>query len=152
MRVHIGTDHAAFELKTHLVNALRQLGHDVVDHGALEYDADDDYPTFIIPVAEGVAADPEALGVVLGGSGNGENIAANKVKGVRSVLAYNTDTARLGREHNNANVVALGGRMASPEESLAIVTTFLAAHFSGEERHARRVAMLDRYERTGRLD
>ncbi|WP_203567232.1 ribose-5-phosphate isomerase [Aestuariimicrobium ganziense] len=152
MRVHIGTDHAAFELKNHLVTELRKLGHEVVDHGALEYDDADDYPVFIIPTAEAVAADPESLGIVLGGSGNGENIAANKVKGIRSILAYNTDTARLGRQHNNANVIALGGRMASPEESLAIVQTFLQTRWPDEERHARRIDLLTRYEQTGSLD
>jgi len=151
MRVHISTDHAAFELKEYLVTQLRERGHDVVDHGAESYDAHDDYPDFIIPCAQAVAAETGTLGIVLGGSGNGEQIAANKVKGIRAALAYNPELARLAREHNNANVIALGGRMQSLEESLRIVETFLETPWPNEERHARRLAMLDRFEETGSL-
>lgn len=151
MRVHIATDHAAFELKEYLVSELRARDYDVVDHGAAEYDAADDYPVFVIPCAEAVAAEPGALGVVLGGSGNGEQIAANKVKGVRAALAYNPELARLGRQHNNANCVALGGRMQPLEQSLQIVLAFLETPWTNEERHARRVAMLTKYEATGQL-
>lgn len=146
MRVHIATDHAAFDVKEYLVAELTALGYDVVDHGAHAYDALDHYPVFCIPCAEAVVAEPGSLGIVLGGSGNGEQIAANKVKGVRAGLAYNTTTARLAREHNDARIVALGGRMQSLSEALEMVKVFLATPFSGDPRHARRLAMLDEYE------
>lgn len=145
MRVHIATDHAAFELKNYLVERLEEAGHEVVDHGAHEYDALDDYPTFVLPCAEAVVAEG-ALGIVLGGSGNGEQIAANKVKGCRAALAYNPEIARLSREHNNANVLSLGGRMQSHEAAWDMVQAFLETDFPGEERHARRISMLDEYE------
>lgn len=151
MRVHIGTDHAAFEMKQYLVAALTKQGYEVVDHGALAYDADDDYPNTIIPCAEAVVADPGSLGIVLGGSGNGENIAANKVKGVRCALAYAVELAQLGRQHNDANVVALGGRFHSDEEALEIAVAFLETPFSGEARHQRRIDLLSRYEQSGTL-
>ena len=146
MRVHIATDHAAFELKNYLVDRLVEDGFEVTDHGAHDYDAQDDYPPFVIPAAEAVVADEGSLGIVLGGSGNGEQIAANKVKGVRAALAYNTELARLAREHNNANVVSLGGRMASLEESYDIVKTFLTTEFPAEERHQRRIDLISEYE------
>lgn len=146
MRVHISTDHAAFECKNYLVERLGETGHDVVDHGADDYDAQDDYPTFIIPCAEAVAAEPGSLGIVLGGSGNGEQIAANKVKGIRAVLATSPELARLGREHNSANIVAIGGRNQSLEESWAIAREFLETPFSGDERHQRRIDAITAYE------
>ena len=145
MRVHIATDHAAFELKEYLVERLNEAGHEVVDHGAATYEALDDYPPLIIPCAEAVAAEG-GIGIVLGGSGNGEQIAANKVKGIRAALAYNPELARLAREHNNANIVSLGGRMQTHEEAWAIVDTFLGTPFSGEERHARRIDQMAAYE------
>lgn len=152
MRVHIGTDHAAFELKEFLVHALQDQGYDVVDHGAHTFEPNDDYPDWIIPCAEAVAASNGAdLGIVLGGSGNGEQIAANKVKGIRAALAYNVELATLARQHNNAQIVSLGGRMQTHEEALAIVRAFLDTPFSGEERHARRIKQLEKYEETGRL-
>ena len=151
MRVHIATDHAAFELKEYLVAELRTREYDVVDHGAHSFDANDDYPTFVIPCAEAVAAEPGSLGIVLGGSGNGEQIAANKVKGIRAALAYNPELARLGRQHNNANCVALGGRMQALDQSLAIVLAFLETPWTNEDRHARRIDMLATYEQTGSL-
>lgn len=151
MRVHIGGDHAAWELKQALVAALRADGHDVVDHGPHGYDAQDDYPRFCIPAAEGVVADPGSLGVVLGGSGNGEQIAANKVTGVRAALAHDTDTARLAREHNDANVVAIGARKHSEEDAIGLVRTFLSTAYSGEERHTRRIELLAAYEADGHL-
>lgn len=146
MRVHIGTDHAAFDLKQYLVKELGGLGYEVVDHGASEYDAQDDYPNYIIPCAEAVVADPGSLGIVLGGSGNGEQMSANKVKGIRAILACNNELARLGREHNNANVIALGGRMQSLEEGLAMVMTFLETPFSEDPRHVRRLDMVTAFE------
>ena len=147
MRVFLGSDHAAFELKEHLLTALADAGHEPVDCGAFEYDADDDYPPFCFDVGERTVAQPGTLGVVLGGSGNGEQIAANKVPGVRAALAWNADTARLAREHNDANVVAVGGRQHSPEEAAELVLLFLRTPFSGDERHARRIGQVTDYER-----
>ena len=146
MRVHIGSDHAGFDLKNYLAMALREDGHDVVDHGPTEYDAEDDYPVYCIPAAEAVVAESGSLCVVVGGSGNGEQIAANKVKGTRAALAYNLDTAKLGRQHNDANVISIGARMHSEEEALELVRMFLATPFSGDERHARRIRLLAEYE------
>lgn len=146
MRVHIGTDHAAFELKEFLVERLTSDGYDVVDHGAEALDPEDDYPPMILSCAEAVAAEPGSLGIVLGGSGNGEQIAANKVRGIRAALAYNVELAELAREHNNANIVALGGRMQSLDEGYAIVRAFLDTPFSEAPRHQRRIAMIDAYE------
>ena len=148
MRVHIGSDHAGFELKNYLVTALGADGHEVVDHGPETYDAEDDYPTYCIPAAEAAVADEGSLGVVVGGSGNGEQIAANKVIGVRAALAYDQDTAKLGRQHNDANVIGIGARMHTEEEALELVRTFLATPFSGDPRHARRIALMTEYEKT----
>lgn len=148
MIVHIATDHAAFELKQFLVKELTALGHEVIDHGATSYDADDDYPRFVIPCAEAVVADPASLGIVLGGSGNGEQIAANKVPGVRAALAYNTVLARLAREHNDANILSLGGRMQSLGDALEMATVFLTTPFSGSPRHRRRLDEIAAYENT----
>jgi ribose 5-phosphate isomerase B len=150
MRVHIGTDHAGFDLKRYLIDALTEDGHEVIDHGPYSYDAEDDYPVFCIPAAEAVVADPGSLCIVIGGSGNGEQIAANKVKGVRAALAHSAETAKLGREHNDANVVSIGGRMHSEEEALELVRIFLATPFSGEERHARRIRLMSEYEESRR--
>jgi ribose 5-phosphate isomerase B len=149
--VHLGSDHAGLDLKDHLVSWLREHGHEPVDHGPFAYDADDDYPVFCLRAAEGVVGDPGSLGVVIGGSGNGEQIAANKVEGVRSALAWSDETASLARLHNDANVLSVGGRMHSLEEMTRFVGVFLDTAFSGEARHARRIAMLSDYESTGDL-
>lgn len=146
MRLHIAADHAGYELKTHLVEHLRAAGHDVVDHGAHEYDALDDYPSFCIAAGEATVAEPGSLGIVIGGSGNGEQIAANKVDGVRAALAWNLDTARLGRQHNDANVVAVGARQHTTEEATALVEAFVAEPFSGDPRHQRRIDEMLAYE------
>ncbi|MCX4236647.1 ribose-5-phosphate isomerase [Streptomyces sp. NPDC020707] len=151
MRVYLGSDHAGFELKNHLVEWLKSAGHEPVDCGPLIYDAQDDYPPFCLRAAERAAADPEGLGIVIGGSGNGEQIAANKVAGVRAALAWSVETAALGRQHNDANVVAVGARMHSEEEATKFVETFLNTPFSGDERHVRRIDMLSAYESTGDL-
>ncbi|MGC5628769.1 ribose-5-phosphate isomerase [Georgenia sp. Z1344] len=139
MRVHIAADHAGFELKSALSAHLASAGHEVVDHGAETYDAEDDYPGFCFQAGEAVVADPGSLGVVIGGSGNGEQIAANKVRGVRAGLAWSVETARLTRAHNDANVVGVGARMHTQEEAFEIVDAFLAEPFSGEARHQRRI-------------
>lgn len=146
MRIHLAADHAGYEFKEHLLTHLASQGHDVVDHGAFEYDPLDDYPSFCIGAGEAVVAEPGSLGIVLGGSGNGEQIAANKVTGVRAVLAWSVDTAKLGRAHNDANVVAIGWRQHSLEESVGLVEAFLAEPFSGDERHQRRIDQLAAYE------
>lgn len=147
MRIHIASDHAGFDLKSAVIEHLREEGHDVIDHGAHSYDPDDDYPAFCLACGEAVVADAGSLGIVIGGSGNGEQIAANKVVGVRAALAWSFETARLARQHNNANVVALGGRMHDLGEGLAILDAFLAEPFSGDERHERRIAQLADYEK-----
>jgi ribose 5-phosphate isomerase B len=155
MRVHLGSDHAGLELKDELVGWLEAHGHEPVDHGPFTYDAADDYPTFCIRAAAGVAADREAaepgLGIVIGGSGNGEQIAANKVEGVRAALVWNDETAALARQHNDANVISVGARMHSVEELKRFVETFLSTAYSSEERHDRRIAMIADYEQSGRL-
>jgi ribose 5-phosphate isomerase B len=152
-RVHIATDHAGMELSAHLVGHLNSQGYEVIDHGPKEYDALDDYPSFCINAAEAVftdqAAGRPALGIVLGGSGNGEQIAANKVKGIRAALAWNPSTAKLARQHNDANVVAVGGRQHSVDDATALIDAFLQEPFSEDERHLRRIAKITQYETTG---
>ena len=155
MRVHLGSDHAGLELKEHLLNWLADQGHEAVDHGPFVYDALDDYPVFCMRAAEGVVADledgVEALGVVIGGSGNGEQMSANKVTGVRAALVWSEETAVLAREHNDANVISVGGRMHTVDDMTRFVEVFLDTAYSGEERHDRRIAMLSDYEKTGNL-
>jgi ribose 5-phosphate isomerase B len=151
MRVHLGSDHAGLELKQHLAATLTQEGHEVVDHGPHEYDREDDYPPFCLRAGEAVVADPGSLGVVIGGSGNGEQIAANKVRGVRSALAWSVQTATLARQHNDANVLAVGARMHSVPEATSFVLAYVAEPFSHDPRHERRIAMLADYESTGVL-
>jgi len=155
MRVHLGSDHAGLELKDHLVAWLREHGHEPVDHGPFVYDALDDYPVFCLRAAEAVAgeqaAGQDSLGVVIGGSGNGEQMAANKVLGVRCALVWSEETAVLAREHNDANVVSVGGRMHSLEDMTRFVEVFLGTGFTGEERHVRRIGQLASYETTREL-
>ena len=151
MRVYLGSDHAGFELKAALVEHVRALGHDPVDCGPHAYDADDDYPPYVLLAASRTAADDASAGIVLGGSGNGEAIAANKVRGVRCALAFSEDTARLAREHNNANVLSLGARMYSEQTALRFAEIFLSTRFTDEPRHVRRIGMLTDYEETGEL-
>ena len=151
MRVHLGSDHAGLELKDHLLSWLADQGHEVVDHGPFVYDAVDDYPVFCLRAAEAVADEDGSYGIVIGGSGNGEQIAANKVKGVRAALVWSEQTAALAREHNDANVISVGGRMHNVEEMTRFIEIFLATPYSNEERHNRRIAMLADYEKTGNL-
>jgi ribose 5-phosphate isomerase B len=148
VRVHIGSDHAGFELKSHLLAHLASLGHDVVDVGPKVYDPEDDYPTFCIATGLAVLADPGSLGIVIGGSGNGEQIAANKVPGIRAALAWSVETATLARQHNDAQVVAIGARMHTLDEAAEFAGAFVATPFSVEPRHQRRIAMLAAYEAT----
>jgi len=151
VKIHIGSDHAGLEFKIKIVEHLRAQGHTVEDHGPHVYDALDDYPVFCIPAAEATAHEPGSFGIVLGGSGNGEQMAANKVKGVRAALVWSLDTAKLAREHNDANVISIGGRMHDEEFCLKLVDTFLATPFSGDERHVRRIGLMAKYEKDGKL-
>jgi ribose 5-phosphate isomerase B len=151
MRVYLGADHAGYELKVHLVNHLAKQGYEVVDVGAHEYDPDDDYPAYCLHTSARVVADAGSLGIVIGGSGNGEQIAANKIKGVRAALAWNLETAQLARQHNDANVVAIGARQHTLDEAAALAEAFLSTPFSGNERHARRIAELADFEKSGDL-
>ncbi|GAA1046510.1 MULTISPECIES: ribose-5-phosphate isomerase [Rothia] len=153
MRVHIATDHAGLEMSRYFIDELTKLGYEMVDHGPAEYDALDDYPSFCINAALAVKHDRESgldsLGIVLGGSGNGEQMAANKVEGIRAALAWNHDTAALAREHNNAQVVAIGGRQHSLEEALEIIKIFLSTPWADVERHQRRISQIEEFEKTG---
>lgn len=153
MRIHVATDHAGLDFSQQLQQHLREQGHDVIDHGPAEYDALDDYPSFCINAALGVARDEregvEALGVVFGGSGNGEQIAANKVAGIRAALVWNDSTAELAREHNNANVISIGARQHPVEDAIRFIDRFISTPFPGDERHVRRIGQLGEYERTG---
>jgi ribose 5-phosphate isomerase B len=151
MRVFLGADHAGYELKVALASRLAALGYDVLDLGPAEYDPDDDYPPYCLHTAAAVVAEPGSLGVVIGGSGNGEQIAANKVPGVRAALLWSMETAQLAREHNDANVAAVGARQHTLDEATAIVSAFLTTPFPGGERHVRRVAQIAEYERTRML-
>ena len=149
MRIYLGADHAGFELKNTIKDHLLAGGYEVIDCGAHIYDANDDYPAFCIAAAQGVVDNPGSLGIVLGGSGNGEQIAANKVKGARCALAWSVETARLAREHNNAQLIGIGGRMHSAAEALEIVDAFLDQAWSENPRHQRRIDILAEFENTG---
>ncbi len=155
MRIHLGTDHAGLDFSKHLVEHLSAAQHEVIDHGPVSYDPIDDYPSFCINAAKGVIADQEAgvraLGIVFGGSGNGEQIAANKVHGIRAALVWNLETALLARRHNDANVIAIGARQHTVEEATQFIDAFIAEPFSLEERHVRRIAQLAEFEATGAI-
>lgn len=142
MRIAIGSDHAGFLYKEAIKDLLTQLGHEVLDKGTYAATPSVDYPLYIRPVAEAVAAGEAERGVVLGGSGNGEAMMANRIKGVRCALCWNEESARLGRQHNNANVISIGERMVSQETALALVKIWLETPFEGG-RHVRRIAELD---------
>jgi ribose 5-phosphate isomerase B len=148
VRIYLGSDHAGFELKNHFVRRLSDLGYEVTDVGPTVYDADDDYPPFCVEAARRVVADKGSLGLVIGGSGNGEQIAANKVPGARAALIWNVDTARLARQHNNALLAGIGARMHTVEEAERMVDAFLTTEFEGG-RHQRRIDLLSDYERSG---
>lgn len=156
MRIHIATDHAGLEFSEEVQKHLTAQGHEVIDHGPIEYDPVDDYPSFCIRAAQGVIADQradvDALGVVFGGSGNGEQIAANKVAGIRAALVWSQATAELAREHNNANVIAIGARQHTLEQALGFIDTFIATPFPGDERHVRRIAQIAAFETDGSLE
>lgn len=156
MRIHIATDHAGLEFSQQLQDHLTQQGYEITDHGPVAYDPLDDYPAFCINAARAVAADRaeglDSLGIVFGGSGNGEQMAANKVEGIRAALVWNESTATLAREHNNANVISIGARQHTVDEAIRFIELFLTTPFPGEERHVRRINQLGEYERTGRIE
>ena len=151
MKIHIGTDHAGLDFKNTITQHLTQQGHQVTDHGAYEFNPEDDYPAFCIATAEAVMQDQfdgeQSLGVVFGGSGNGEQIAANKVTGIRAALVWNEDTAKLARQHNDANVISIGARQHTQEEALRLIDLFINEPFSGDERHVRRISQIKEYEK-----
>jgi ribose 5-phosphate isomerase B len=151
MRVYLGSDHAGFELKQHLVEHLTKQGYECVDVGPHVYDPEDDYPSFCLHTGAQVVGDPGSLGIVIGGSGNGEQIAANKIAGVRSALVWRLEIAQLARQHNDANVLSLGAREHTLEEATSFAEAFLTTPFSGNERHARRIAQVAEYEKTREL-
>ena len=151
MRIHLGSDHAGLELKDHLLHWLADQGHEAVDHGPFVYDAVDDYPPFCLRAAAAVADEEGSVGIVIGGSGNGEQMAANKVRGVRAALVWSEEIATLAREHNDANVISVGGRMHTIEQVTRFIEVFLNTQYSNEERHTRRIGMLADYEATGQL-
>lgn len=151
MRVYLGSDHAGFELKAHVAGWLSEHGHEPVDCGPTHYDAADDYPPYVIAAAERAVSDAGSLAVVIGGSGNGEQIAANKVTGARAALCWSREIAELARQHNDANVCSLGARFLSFDEAAAIVQRFVATPFSEDARHVRRIAQISDYESLGAL-
>jgi ribose 5-phosphate isomerase B len=151
VRVYLGSDHAGFELKARIIEWLAAAGHEPVDCGPETYVTDDDYPPYVMSAARGVISDPGTLGIVIGGSGNGEQIAANKIPGIRAAVAWTDEIAQLARQHNDANVLSLGAHMCSVDDAIGFTEIFLSTPFSGEARHARRLAEIADYEKTGEL-
>ena len=151
MRVYLGSDHAGFELKAAIINWLGEAGHEAVDCGPASYDPEDDYPVCVLRAAQAVVENPGSLGIVIGGSGNGEQIAANKVTGIRAALAWTTETAQLARQHNDANVLSLGARQYSLDDAVSFAKTFVETPFSNDPRHVRRLAQVSAYEKSNEL-
>jgi ribose 5-phosphate isomerase B len=151
VRVYLGSDHAGFELKAAIIAWLGEAGHEAVDCGPASYDPQDDYPVYVMRAAQRTIDDNGSLGIVIGGSGNGEQIAANKVHGVRAALAWTAETAKLARQHNDANVLSLGAREYSLADAVSFARIFIETPFSGDARHARRLAMIADYEKSGDL-
>ena len=144
MKIFLAADHAGFELKEFLSNHLIQLGYNVEDCGAYEMDSTDDYPDFIIPAARKVASDPDSRGIIMGGSGQGEAITANRIKGVRAAVYYDgpIDIVKLSRSHNNTNILSLGARFISNEKAVEVVKMWFNEPFEGG-RHQKRIDKLD---------
>ena len=151
MRVYLGSDHAGFELKSALAEALAAAGYDVVDCGPPAYHDGDDYPPYVMRAAAATVANPGSIGIVIGGSGNGEQMASNKIDGVRAALAWSNETARLARLHNNANVLNLSARIHPVQEAIGFALVFLQTPFTGADRHVRRLEEITSYEKTGTL-
>jgi len=151
VRVYLGSDHAGFELKSRIIAWLTEAGHEPVDCGPTAYHDDDDYPPYVMRAARGAVSDPGSLGIVIGGSGNGEQIASNKIPGVRAAVAWTNETAQLARAHNDANVLSLGARMYPIDDAVGFAKVFIETPFSGAARHARRLAEIADYEKSGEL-
>jgi ribose 5-phosphate isomerase B len=151
VRVYLGSDHAGFELKASLISWLTQAGYEAVDCGPAALVDGDDYPPYVMRAASAAMADPGSFGIVIGGSGNGEQIAANKIRGVRAAVAWNEETASLARLHNDANVLSLGARMYPIPDAIGFAKVFVETAFSGESRHVRRLDMITAYEQSGEL-
>jgi ribose 5-phosphate isomerase B len=151
VRVYLGSDHAGYELKAALIEWLASAGHEPIDCGPAAYDGEDDYPPYVMRAASRAVSDPGSLGIVIGGSGNGEQIAANKIRGVRAALAWTDETARLARQHNDANVLSLGARMYPAADAMGFARVFVETPFSGDPRHVRRLEMVADYEKSGEL-
>jgi ribose 5-phosphate isomerase B len=145
MIIHIGTDHAGFDLKEELKRYLEDIGHEIVDHGAFIHKPTDDYPDYIEPVAQAVSADSKSRGIILGGTGQGEAIDANRFKGVRAAVYYggSLEVVKLSREHNDSNILSLGARFIGEDEAKEAINIWLQTEFSGDERHVRRIGKLD---------
>lgn len=147
--IHIGSDHAGFDLKVEIIRFLEKKEYEVIDHGAYEFDGDDDYPDFVLPVAVAVAEDSNSRGIILGGSGQGEAMVANRVQGIRATVFYGEPTysdesiINLSRQHNNANILSIGARFVTEEEALEAIDMWLETAFSEDERHIRRITKID---------
>ena len=148
-KIYIGSDHAGYELKEKLKIFIKSLNIEVIDKGAFSLNINDDYPDFIVPVAEAVVSDTDSLGVILGGSGEGEQISANKVHGARAIEFYggNLEIVKLGREHNNANILSLGARFIKEDDAKRAIRIFIDTPFGGEERHERRIEKINEEEK-----
>lgn len=146
MKIYLATDHAGFELKEDLKKYLKEEGFEIEDCGAFKYDKNDDYPDFIRTAAERVAQNPGSFAVVFGKSGQGEQIAANKIKGIRAALGFNEENVRLAREHNNANVLSLGFDFVPFEKAKDLIKLFVSTPFTNEERHVRRIDKITKIE------
>jgi ribose 5-phosphate isomerase B len=146
MKIYLATDHAGFEFKEKIKTFLHEKGYEVEDCGAFTYDKEDDYPDFIVAAARKVSQTPGALGIVLGKSGAGECIVANKIKGIRCFLGVSEENVRLAREHNDANVIALGSALVDEEKAMRFVLLFLQTPFSNQIRHMRRIEKIKKIE------
>ena len=149
-KIFLAADHAGFELKEHVKKFLIGLGYDVDDKGAFRYDPEDDYPDFILKAAEKVSENKGSMGIIFGGSGQGEAIVANKVKGIRAAVynSNNPEIARLSREHNDANIISIGARFVKNEDALKTVKLWLSSGFSSEPRHSRRIKKIGEIEKS----
>ncbi len=145
MKIYFAGDHAGFELKKDLMEYVKGLGHEAEDMGPFAYDVDDDYPDFVIPLARKVVSEPECRGVICAGSGQGEVMAANRIRGVRAAVYYGgrADIIKVSREHNNSNILSIGARFIGEEEAKTAVRVFLESPYNGGERHIRRLAKID---------
>lgn len=146
MKIYLATDHAAFELKEYVKKELTSGGYDIEDCGAFQFDPHDDYPDLIKIAAQKVSGNPDSFGVVFGKSGTGEAVVANKIRGIRAVVAFNEENVKLSREHNNANIISLGSQFVTNEQAIMLIKLFLNTAFTNEERHLRRIEKIKQIE------